>query len=153
VKVAPIPAPAPPADTPAAPRAPLPAPVKSAPEPQRVALPAKQAAAASAAPVPEVPTSLELRNKRVAVYMRQSQQQQAAGDYAGLARTCQRWADDDWRNPRAFYCAGIGLQGIGRHKDAIIMFNQAGALLPKDDPLKSLIADAVLRSFRAESGG
>lgn len=97
------------------------------------------------------PTSMELLNKRVAVYARQAQRQQSAGDYAGLARTCRRWADEDWRNPRAFYCAGIGLQGIGQHKHAIDMFNQAGALLPKDDPLKTLIADAVLRSFRAEA--
>ena len=88
----------------------------------------------------------------MAAYMRQAQGQQAAGDFAGLARTCQRWADEDWRNPRAFYCAGLGLQGIGQHKQAIAMFNKAGSLLPRDDPLKNLIGDAVLRSFRAQSG-
>ena len=93
---------------------------------------------------------MELRNLRVSGYLRQAQRQQAAGDYPGLARTCQRWADEDWRNPRAFYCAGIGLQGLGQHKQAIAMFNRAGALVPKDDPLKSQIADAVLKSFRAE---
>ena len=32
------------------------------------------------------------------------------------------------------------------------MFNRAGALLPRDHPLYILIADAVLKSFRAESG-
>lgn len=94
---------------------------------------------------------MELLNQRVAAYERQAQRQQAAGDYAALARTCKRWADEDWRNPRAFYCAGIGLQGIGQHKQAMEMFNQAGALSRKDDPLKTLIADAVLRSFRAEA--
>ncbi len=102
---------------------------------------------------PGTPTSLELRNRRVAAYQRQAQRQQANGDFAGLARTCQRWADDDWRNPQAHYCAGIGLQGTGRHKEAIAMFNKAGSLLPRDDPLKAQIADAVLRSFRAQSGG
>lgn len=96
---------------------------------------------------------IEQRDRRVAVYMRQAQRQQANGDFAGLARTCQRWANEDWRNPRAYYCAGVGLQGIGRHKEAIAMFNKAGALLPRDDPLKTLIGDAVLRSFRAETGG
>jgi hypothetical protein len=96
---------------------------------------------------------IELRDRRVAVYMRQAQRQQATGDFAGLARTCQRWADEDWRNPRAFYCTGLGLQGIGQHKEAIAMFNKAGALLPRDDPLKTLIGDAVLRSFRAQSSG
>jgi hypothetical protein len=85
--------------------------------------------------------------------MRQAQRQQVSGDFAGLTRTCQRWADEDWRNPRAFYCAGLGLQGIGQHKEAIAMFNKAGALLPRDDPLKTLIGDAVLRSFRAQSSG
>ena len=33
------------------------------------------------------------------------------------------------------------------------MFNRAGSLLPNDDPLKIAIGDAVLKSFRAESGG
>jgi hypothetical protein len=89
----------------------------------------------------------------MAAYLRQAQKQQAAGEFAGLARTCQRWADEDWRNPRAFYCAGIGLQGIGQHKDAITMFNKAGSLVPRDDPLKNQIGDAVLRSFRAQTGG
>jgi Flp pilus assembly protein TadD len=85
--------------------------------------------------------------------MQQARAQQARGDFAGLTRTCQRWADEDWRNPRAYYCAGLGLQGTGRHKEAIAMFNRAGSLLPNDDPLKIAIGDAVLKSFRAESGG
>ena len=106
-----------------------------------------------AAPAEPALSPIEQRDRRVAVYMRQAQGQQAARDFAGLARTCQRWADDDWRNPRAYYCAGLGLQGIGQHKQAIAMFNKAGSLLPSDDPLKTLIGDAVLRSFRAETGG
>ena len=32
------------------------------------------------------------------------------------------------------------------------MFNKAGALVPRDDPLKNQIGDAVLRSFRAQTG-
>lgn len=99
------------------------------------------------------PSPLEQRERRVAVYMQQARAQQARGDFAALARTCERWADEDWRNPRAFYCAGIGLQGTGRHKEAIAMFNRAGSLLPNDDPLKIAIGDAVVKSFRAESGG
>src|SRR5262249_41068664 len=82
-----------------------------------------------AAPAP--PSSLELRDQRIARYAQQAKTQQAKRDFAGLARTCQRWADEDWRDPRAFYCAGIGLQGIGRHRDAIAMFNRAGALVPR----------------------
>jgi len=96
---------------------------------------------------------LEQRDRRVALYMQQARAQQARGDFAGLTKTCQRWADEDWRNPRAWYCAGLGLQGTGRHKEAIAMFNRAGSLLPSDDPLKISIGDAVLRSFRAETGG
>ena len=103
------------------------------------------------APAP-APSPIELRERRMALLARQAQRQQAGGDYAGLAKTCERWADEDWRNPRAFYCAGIGLQGIGRHKEAIAMFNKAGALVPRDDPLKNQIGDAVLRSFRAQTG-
>lgn len=106
-----------------------------------------------AAPAEPALSPIEQRDRRVAVYMRQAQRQQAAGDFAGLARTCQRWADDDWRNPRAYYCAGLGLQGMGQHKQAIATFNKAGSLLPRDDPLKTLIGDAVLRSFRAQTGG
>jgi hypothetical protein len=108
---------------------------------------------ASATSSENSPSPLELRERRVAVYMQQARAQQARGDFAGLTRTCQRWADEDWRNPRAFYCAGLGLQGTGRHKEAIAMFNRAGSLLPNDDPLKIAIGDAVLKSFRAESGG
>jgi len=97
------------------------------------------------------PTSLELRDKRIAKYAQKAKVQQANGDFAGLERTCRRWTDEDWRDPRAFYCLGLGLQGIGRHREAIATFNKAGELLPRDDPLAMLIADAVLRSFRAES--
>ena len=43
------------------------------------------------------------------------------------------------------------LQGSGQHREAIDMFNRAGALLDRDDPLKLLIDDAVVRSFRAEN--
>jgi hypothetical protein len=110
-------------------------------------------ALASATSSENSPSPLELRERRVAVYMQQARAQQARGDFAGLTRTCQRWADEDWRNPRAYYCAGLGLQGTGRHKEAIAMFNRAGSLLPNDDPLKIAIGDAVLKSFRAESGG
>jgi hypothetical protein len=111
-------------------------------------------AAVASAPAGEAALSpLEQRERRVAVYMQQARAQQARGDFAGLTRTCQRWADEDWRNPRAYYCAGLGLQGTGRHKEAIAMFNRAGSLLPNDDPLKIAIGDAVLKSFRAESGG
>ena len=85
--------------------------------------------------------------------MRQAQRQQSAGDYASLIRTCTRWTDDDYKNPRAFFCLGIGLQGTGQHKQAIAMFNKAGSLLPRDDPLKQQISDAVIRSFRAQTGG
>ena len=112
-----------------------------------------QPSAVASAPAGEALSPLERRERRVAVYMQQARAQQARGDYAGLTRTCQRWADEDWRNPRAFYCAGLGLQGTGRHKEAIAMFNRAGSLLPNDDPLKIAIGDAVLKSFRAESGG
>jgi tetratricopeptide (TPR) repeat protein len=133
---------------------------------------AKSARGAQTAAIPEVPkkdaagnsaalaaapgsaealSPLEQREQRAQTYARQAQRQQAAGDFAGLARTCEKWADDDWRNPRAYYCAGLGLQGIGQHKKAIAMFNRAGELLQKGDPLKTLIADAVLKSFRAES--
>jgi hypothetical protein len=96
-------------------------------------------------------SSLERREKRVAGYIQQSQRQQARGDFAGLAKTCVQWADEDWRNPRAFYCAGVGLQGIGQHRQAIDMFNKAGALTGRDDPLKLMIDDAVVRSFRADN--
>ncbi len=98
---------------------------------------------------PKGPTATELRERRVVEYMKQAQRQQLAGDHAGLIRTCTRWADDDWKNPRAYYCIGLGLQGTGQHKKAIEMFNKAGSLLPRDDPLKQQIGDAVLRSFRA----
>ena len=123
--------------------------------PSKSAIVAPNAQSAPAAPTPEAtgPTSLELRDRRVANYQRQAQRQQSAGDFAGMARTCERWADEDWRNPQAYYCAGLGLQGAGRHKEAIAMFNRAGALVPRDDPLKALIADAVVRSFRAQTGG
>lgn len=143
----PKPAPALPAAgslTPAAP-GPLPS-TAPPPRPQPVVPPAAIPAAPELSPI-------EQRDRRVAMYMRLAQRQQAAGDLAGLAKTCQRWADDDWRNPRAYYCAGLGLQGIGQHKQAIAMFNKAGSLLPRDDPLKASIADAVLRSFRAQTGG
>jgi hypothetical protein len=107
----------------------------------------------ASAPSDDKLSPLEQRERRVAVYMAQARAQQARGDFAGLAKTCRRWADEDWRNPRAYYCAGIGLQGTGRHKEAIGMFNRAGSLLSNDDPLKIQIGDAVVRSFRAESGG
>jgi hypothetical protein len=112
-----------------------------------------QPSAVASAPAGEALSPLEQRERRVAVYMQQARAQQARGDFGALTRTCQRWADEDWRNPRAFYCAGLGLQGTGRHKEAIAMFNRAGSLLPNDDPLKIAIGDAVLKSFRAESGG
>jgi len=109
---------------------------------------------ASAAPAArDGPSPLELRERRVAGYMQQSKSQQARGDFQAMARTCQRWADEDWRNPRAFYCVGLALQAMGRHKEAIGMFNRAGALLDNDDPLKLTIGDAVVRSFRADAGG
>jgi hypothetical protein len=101
---------------------------------------------------PGTMSPLQKREKRVEAYVQQSQAQQARGDYSGLARTCLRWADEDWRNPRAFYCAGIGLQGTGKHRQAIEMFNRARALLSREDPLKLMVDDAVVRSFRAESG-
>jgi hypothetical protein len=107
---------------------------------------------AAAAASSEGPGPLELRERRVAAYTLQSKAQQARGDFAGMARTCQRWADEDWRNPRAFYCVGMALQAMGRHKEAIGMFNRAGALLGNDDPLKLTIGDAVVRSFRADAG-
>ena len=136
-----------------------PAPVVKAPAPPAAKAatsvpitPASGTTAATAAAEAKL-TSLELRDRRVAVYQKQAQRQQASGDFAGLARTCQRWADEDWRNPNAYYCLGMGLQGTGRHKEAITSFNKAGALVPRDDPLKALIGDAVLRSFRAQSGG
>ena len=106
-----------------------------------------------AAVEPSGPSPLELRERRVAEFARQAQRQQSAGDYSGLIRTCKRWADDDWKNPRAYYCLGIGLQGTGQHKQAITMFNKAGSLLPRNDPLKTQIGDAVVRSFRAQTGG
>ena len=89
----------------------------------------------------------------MAEFARQAQRQQSDGDYSGLIKTCKRWADDDWKNPRAYYCLGIGLQGTGQHKQAITMFNKAGSLLPRNDPLKTQIGDAVVRSFRAQTGG
>jgi hypothetical protein len=131
----------------------------SAPAPRRGSVPvpgtggtAQETPAAIASAESTAPTSLELRDKRIARYVQQAKAEQARGDFAALARICQRWADEDWRDPRAFYCAGLGLQGIGRHKEAIAMFNQAGALVPRDDPLSILIGDAVLKSFRADSG-
>lgn len=166
---APVPAPAPtivpakpaagPAEAPApAPRAQSPEPSTSPTQPPRsTATDIAKKKNLAAAPVTATPapalSPIELRDRRNAAYSRQAQRQRSAGDFAGLARTCQRWADDDWRNPQAFYCAGLGLQGIGQHKQAIAMFNKAGALLPTDDPLKTAIDDAVLRSFRAETGG
>ena len=99
------------------------------------------------------PGPIELRERRVAEFVRQAQRQQTNGEYAALIKTCTRWADADWRNPRAYYCWGVGLQGTGQHKQAIVMFNKAGSLLPKNDPLKNQIGDAVLRSFRAQTGG
>jgi hypothetical protein len=115
---------------------------------------ASSAADSAAAPEPDPGTMspLQRREKRVEGNIQQTQAQQARGDLAGLSKTCLRCADEDWRNPRAFYCAGIGLQGTGRHKQAIEMFNRAGALLSRDDPLKLMVDDAVVRSFRAESG-
>jgi DnaJ domain len=164
-----VPAPAVPDLSPKAQPNPVPAPAVPAtgsPKPAAIATkpavaerPAAIVAAQKQQPVPvPIPAEpalspIEQRDQRMAVYMRQAQKQQAAGDFAGLAKTCQRWADDDWRNPRAYYCAGLGLQGIGQHKQAIAMFNKAGSLVPRDDPLKNLIGDAVLRSFRAETGG
>ncbi|MBK8740869.1 MAG: J domain-containing protein [Betaproteobacteria bacterium] len=145
----PAPAPAPAAVPKVVPKAvppPLPAPVAVLPRRLPSAPPP---AAVEAAPAL---SPIELRDRRMALLSRQAQRQQAGGDFEGLAKTCQRWADEDWRNPRAFYCAGIGLQGIGRHKEAIAMFNKAGALVPRDDPLKNQIGDAVLRSFRAQTG-
>ena len=102
---------------------------------------------------PSGPSPLELRDKRVSELMKLAQRQQASGDYSGLVRTCRKWADDDWKNPRAYYCIGLGLQGTGQHKQAIDMFNKAGSLLPRNDPLKTQIGDAVVRSFRAQTGG
>ena len=152
LRPAPAPEPSRPAPTPEPP-----ARVANAPAPtskSTPALPDSSGGSSAAAPAEAAkPTSLELRDRRVAVYQRQAQRQQATGDFAGMARTCQRWADEDWRNPNAYYCAGIALQGTGRHKEAIAMFNKAGALVPRDDPLKALIGDAVLRSFRAQTGG
>ncbi|MEP6702632.1 MAG: hypothetical protein ABJB04_06525, partial [Betaproteobacteria bacterium] len=101
---------------------------------------------------PGAPSPLEKRARRIAAYLQQAQRQQARGEYAALVTTCLRWADEDWRNPRAYYCAGIGLQNTGQHKQAIEMLNKASTLLSRDDPLKLLVDDAVVRSFRAESG-
>ena len=115
--------------------------------------PAEPAPAPPMVEEPRQPTANELRDRRVGDFMRQAQRQQSAGDYAGLIRTCTRWADDDYKNPRAFFCLGLGLQGTGQHKQAIAMFNKAGSLLPRDDPLKQQIGDAVIRSFRAQTGG
>ena len=115
--------------------------------------PAEPAAAPPMIEEPRAPTATELRERRVGDFMRQAQRQQSAGDYAGLIRTCTRWTDDDYKNPRAFFCLGIGLQGTGQHKQAIAIFNKAGSLLPRDDPLKQQISDAVIRSFRAQTGG
>ncbi|MBK7471820.1 MAG: J domain-containing protein [Betaproteobacteria bacterium] len=143
-----LPAPAPaPAFVPKA-EAPPPLPAPVAVPPKRLPS-APPPAAVEAAPAL---SPIELRDRRMALLSRQAQRQQAGGDFEGLVKTCQRWADEDWRNPRAFYCAGIGLQGIGRHKEAIAMFNKAGALVPREDPLKNQIGDAVLRSFRAQTG-
>ena len=95
---------------------------------------------------------IELREKRYAEFAKQAQRQQAAAEYAGLVKTCSRWADEDWRNARAYYCWGLGLQATGQHKQAIMMFNKAGSLLSRDDPMKSQIGDAVIKSFRAQNG-
>ncbi|MEO8135582.1 MAG: DnaJ domain-containing protein [Betaproteobacteria bacterium] len=162
VAVPKAPPPAPAAERVAVPKARVPAPTSPAPASLPLALakaaqvePPKSVAArgtaASADARDERPSSMELLKRRIVQYSRQAQRQQADGDYAALARTCQRWADEEWRNPRAFYCAGIGLQGVGQHRRAIDMFNRAGSLVPKDDPLKALVADAVLKSFRSEA--
>lgn len=118
--------------------------------------PPVEALAPPPAPVEEKekgPSQREVRERRVTEFLRQAQRQQNSGDFSGLIRTCTRWSEDDYKNPRAFYCLGLGLQGSGQHKEAIKMFNKAGSLLPRDDPLKSLIDEAVVRSFRAQVGG
>jgi type IV secretory pathway VirB10-like protein len=132
---------------------PQPKPSPRQPSATSVPVPFQQPLPPTAPRADATPGPLELRDRRIAGYVQQAQRQQANGDFAGLAKTCQRWADEDWRDARAFYCAGLGLQGIGQHRKAIEMFNRAGALLDRDDPLKFQINDAVIRSFRATGGG
>jgi hypothetical protein len=135
------------------------APPFASPRSRQIAVPVPGSNVAESAPpkesanvdAPARPGPLELRDQRIAKYAQQARVQQARGDFAGLARTCQRWADEDWRDPRAFYCLGLGQQGIGLHKEAIATFNKAGSLMSRDDPLYMLISDAVLKSFRAGS--
>jgi hypothetical protein len=96
----------------------------------------------------ETPSPLDIKKKRWADWATEAEQLGAAKNFQGQMELCQKWSEEDFRNPAAWRCLGLSRQALGQHKLAVEALQRAA----RYDPNDRVVQDAIVRSFRAQYG-